>query len=1080
MAVHTSEGVAFIDPQSGSLMHLPHPPVSLHLLPFGSLHGSEGSAAPHRAKAADGPAEPPKADRTGAEAVPRPRDTPADTAPHPRTDTPPGHPAHQDGTHQDGAHSEAEPMDVDTDHGHPMEIDSGQQPMDVESGHPEPVHPDSSHTEPADPEPGHREPAHPGQGRPEPSHPEPAHHKPVHHEPSHAESAHPAPVRPEPGHVEPHQHEPDHHQPSETEPVHTEPFPVEPHYPEPMDLDPADPLSHAGYDVQPSRIGPDGRPVPVVSRAVDLPEPAPEHRTAAGYGTERPFPERHDEPGGAREQTSPTHATPAQAGPGPEPQHHPERGQDGGAGEPRPWPADPGNGVPLRPRDLRFLGLTEEQIDWWRTGAAPLGMTPEQFGRFQSSLADVLAPHGVRPEDVQIRLVGSSVRIYSGWNKRMDNIPDHTPESLERLRDWFGDDTDLPERRPFDTMYKLGLSDKPSDYDVSFHSDRMVQIAREHWLATGGDGEFSHRYGFVHKHLFAEAFPELLDWSERWQDELGRKVGRMLFGLEEEPLQRRSANAAVHDESWPLELHRDEETASHGEPELRPWPADPANGYRLRERDLRFLGITDEQVHWWRTGRAPMGMTPIQFRDFRSSLLDALREDGVDAEDVDIRLKGSGVNMFSNKRKALPELDGPELDGNPEAAARMREWLGDDSRRPHSRPFDSMHRLGLSGEPSDYDVQVRSDQMSRMARELFEDSPPAQVETFAHEKYRFVNKDVMNARFPALLAWAERWSAEFGRDVDPALFGLEGEPRQANHDDPEKAKRGWPIAGPDAPPLDRHPHAPDAPAEGGFGAAPEPPPAAEKHGVAELDPDSPVLTQAPERPPVPEGAGAQDATAPPALGADGSWHWKGLTLDPRQNAVTDALLPGLRDAAHGEGGIRAQMLQIQERVASTRLEGLEYDVKSGERLKEKVADTLLEELDIDAEEALAGVGDGIRYTFAFDTADYSAGVARVEAELRGLGHEQVKFKNFWTNEDNDYQGINTQWRDHRTGFRFEVQYHTPESWHVKSETHDAYEHINNPLTRAEQSTAWARYQRTFFELVPVPPGVGGLGREGTP
>ncbi|TVT17835.1 hypothetical protein FNH05_35825, partial [Amycolatopsis rhizosphaerae] len=45
MTVHTREGVAFIDPQSGRLMHLPHPPLGLDLLPFGSLEHSGGRAA---------------------------------------------------------------------------------------------------------------------------------------------------------------------------------------------------------------------------------------------------------------------------------------------------------------------------------------------------------------------------------------------------------------------------------------------------------------------------------------------------------------------------------------------------------------------------------------------------------------------------------------------------------------------------------------------------------------------------------------------------------------------------------------------------------------------------------------------------------------------------------------------------------------------------------------------------------------------------------------------------------------------------------------------------------------------------
>src|ERR1700736_1677283 len=34
----------------------------------------------------------------------------------------------------------------------------------------------------------------------------------------------------------------------------------------------------------------------------------------------------------------------------------------------------------------------------------------------------------------------------------------------------------------------------------------------------------------------------------------------------------------------------------------RAWPADPSTGSPLTDHDLEFLGLTHEQIHWWRNG----------------------------------------------------------------------------------------------------------------------------------------------------------------------------------------------------------------------------------------------------------------------------------------------------------------------------------------------------------------------------------------------------------------------------------------------------------------------------------------------
>ncbi|SEL92369.1 hypothetical protein [Nonomuraea pusilla] len=726
------------------------------------------------------------------------------------------------------------------------------------------------------------------------------------------------------------------------------------------------------------------------------------------------------------------------------------------ADDSRPALVDPTSGRALTERDLRFLNLTDEQVRWWSDQEAPLGMRPEEFREFRSSLADVLDLYGVRPEDVRVLLVGSAVRGWSGWTKTMDNIP-HTPESEAILRAWLGDDPG-PTRRPFDVMDRLGLG-KPSDYDLGFHSDRMVEIARARWEAEGSPGEFSHKYGFVDKNLFREAFPELHDWANEWGERVGRKVGGRLFGLENEPLQRRSSNSSSKDEAWVLDLTPDVPVPDTGPaPALGPWPADPANGYQIRPRDMDFLGYTEDMINWWRSREAPMGMTPEQFRGFRAELLQALVRDGVDLERIDVRLKGSSINFFSNQRKSLPTLE--DLADNPASAEALRQWLGDDTERPASRPFDSMYKLGLDDARSDYDIQIRSDDMVDLARKRYESHPPGDLGYFSHAKYDFVAKSLVNTVFPHLDAWVRKWEGELGREVAPALFGLDSDPRQPRWlEAPDRGWRGWPILGPDAPPI-------EAPVR------PEPenaPPAAADEGQASADAAPPVSLDRTAMP-LPE-------VEPSRIAPDGSWHWKGLSLPAETNAAVDTAMNYYREARDGTGespGIRDRLTDIEQWVPGARMEGLEHDLKSADRLKEKVADRLETRPGAAATDILRDIADAVRYTYAVDTENYVVGVQRIQAEMRAAGFDQEQFRNFWTYDDNPYQGINTRWRDPASNVLFEVQFHTRESLEAKTLEHDVYEILKTAVLSEEERNALEQYRQQLYSRIPLPEGIREL------
>ena len=228
-----------------------------------------------------------------------------------------------------------------------------------------------------------------------------------------------------------------------------------------------------------------------------------------------------------------------------------------------------------------------------------------------------------------------------------------------------------------------------------------------------------------------------------------------------------------HDDPAPTPDH----DSPHGTEEVPEWndverllPSDDS-GYRVTPDDCEFLGIDPEEVANWAIREAPLGMTPEQFGEFRDGLFDGLRTDGLTPDQVDVRLQGSSANFFSGAHKTLPTAD--EIT-NPEALRRYEEWRGDATDHPLRRPFDSMYRLTLDHEPSDYDVQISSDAMIAQAELVRQQSYPDVP--LLSRKYGFLDKDVARDAFPGLYEWAKQQSQALGRPVVPAIFPSAGPP----------------------------------------------------------------------------------------------------------------------------------------------------------------------------------------------------------------------------------------------------------------------------------------------------------------
>jgi hypothetical protein len=198
----------------------------------------------------------------------------------------------------------------------------------------------------------------------------------------------------------------------------------------------------------------------------------------------------------------------------------------------------------------------------------------------------------------------------------------------------------------------------------------------------------------------------------------------------------------------------------------------------------------------------------------------------------------------------------------------------------------------------------------------------------------------------------------------------------------------------------------------------------------------------------------------------GSWRGDGNQyLDPERHAETNDVIAGVRLT---EKKITEHVKEVErDNTCSGWLEGLEYRLKGEDRLKQKIAEKIEHEPDRTPAEVARQTSDAIRYTFCFEPASYADGYRDVKQRLEAHEYQMVYSKNHWS-DNPEYKGINTRWVT-LEGQRFEVQFHTPESYDAKQEvTHESYERLRNPLTRDDERQELRSYQREVCRWIAVP------------
>ena len=198
------------------------------------------------------------------------------------------------------------------------------------------------------------------------------------------------------------------------------------------------------------------------------------------------------------------------------------------------------------------------------------------------------------------------------------------------------------------------------------------------------------------------------------------------------------------------------------------------------------------------------------------------------------------------------------------------------------------------------------------------------------------------------------------------------------------------------------------------------------------------------------------------------------------NQAADALMAA---AVVAEPEITA-LLQGVASANGGKLDGLDFKFKGKASMQRKVRKLVqsaemkaLEKHDdtpLDLVGIVWSVNDSVRYTMIVPTETYTPAVKQAMASMEARGYAAEKLKNYWSSSDN-YQGINDRYAVPCAAslsgkLLFELQFHTPESFAFKSDSHVLYETFRAARDPDAKKAAWDEQVRQA-EAVPVPPGV---------
>lgn len=178
-------------------------------------------------------------------------------------------------------------------------------------------------------------------------------------------------------------------------------------------------------------------------------------------------------------------------------------------------------------------------------------------------------------------------------------------------------------------------------------------------------------------------------------------------------------------------------------------------------------------------------------------------------------------------------------------------------------------------------------------------------------------------------------------------------------------------------------------------------------------------------------------------------------------------------AVHAEPAITAAMRQVEAAVDGN-LTGLDFRLKTPESYTRKINTDAKDLLATKSYEeayayATSHTYDAVRYTILSEANEFTETFSKSVYELQKMGYNISRVKNTLPNINAPYRGVNTVITA-PNGYRFELQFHTPESLDAKNKTHLLYEESRKDSTSLERRIELDKQMKQITKSIKTPKG----------
>lgn len=174
-----------------------------------------------------------------------------------------------------------------------------------------------------------------------------------------------------------------------------------------------------------------------------------------------------------------------------------------------------------------------------------------------------------------------------------------------------------------------------------------------------------------------------------------------------------------------------------------------------------------------------------------------------------------------------------------------------------------------------------------------------------------------------------------------------------------------------------------------------------------------------------------------------------------------------------EPAITLDLKEVSERTG-VQMVGLEHRLKTKESFLRKINTDSKHSLDAQViKDTIGSTNDVIRYTYQDSAISLVDSYGNIKQELEGKGYKLTRTKNFWLDKRNPYNGINCTFQA-PNGQKFEVQFHTPESYATKDGMHKLYEEARDERTSAARRMELNKQMFDISSQMEVPMNIDGI------